>query len=203
VSLAENVDPSANGGLFIFDDATPRPTSSPGFSPTGHLYDSLQWGADATSLFAANREDTGFDFYTLSVDASGVTLTKDFPNTFNSFANRIHFDAGTKLIYSDDGQVVDPSTGSVVNSFKVGSTTVSGAMVPDSSIHEAFFAFSGSSPNTVTIQKFDMTTFAAGPSITIPNVSGSPQRLIRWGQNGLAFNTSDGKVILVGGNFVH
>ena len=74
------------------------------------LYDSLQWGSDATALFAANNEDTGFDFYTLSVNSSGVTLNQDFPNVFSGFANRVHFDAGTKLIYADEGHVINPST---------------------------------------------------------------------------------------------
>jgi hypothetical protein len=34
-------------------------------------------------------------------------------------------------------------------------------------------------------------------------MNGSPKRLIRWGQSGLAFNTDAGEIVLVGGNFVH
>jgi hypothetical protein len=32
---------------------------------------------------------------------------------------------------------------------------------------------------------------------------GNPLKLIRWGQNGLAFNTDAGQVVLIGGNFVN
>jgi hypothetical protein len=34
-------------------------------------------------------------------------------------------------------------------------------------------------------------------------VTGNPERLIRWGWNGLAFNTDGGQIYLIGGNFVH
>jgi len=160
------------------------------------LYDSLQWGSDATALFAANYESTGFDFYTLSVNASGVTLVKDYPSTFTSFINAIHFDAGTKLIYSNDGKVVDPATGSLVGTFGV-----AGPMVPDSTLNMAFF-ITGVGPST-TIHSFNLTTQALIGSITISSATGKPQKLIRWGQNGLAFITDGGQVFLIGGNFVH
>jgi len=55
----------------------------------------------------------------------------------------------------------------------------------------------------MVIYSFNLTTFAPIGSILIPNVSGIPFRLIRWGQNGLAFNTDAGEIVLVGGNFVH
>jgi hypothetical protein len=201
VTLANvGVSPSAQGGITIFDDATARPTKAPGFGGAGGgLFDSIQWGADATALFAANNEDTGFDFYTLTVNPSGVTLSQDFQSDFSSFANRIHFDAGTKLIYAEEGHVINPSTG-----LPAGNFNISGVMVPDSALNTAFFASSGS--NSATIESFDLTHFTPISSITIPNVNGGPIRLIRWGQNGLAFNTGgfgvSGQVYLVGGNFV-
>jgi hypothetical protein len=39
--------------------------------------------------------------------------------------------------------------------------------------------------------------------MTIRNVTGNPLRLVRWAQNGLAFNTDGGQIYLIGGNFVH
>ncbi len=188
--------PSAQGGITIFDDGIGRPTTAPGFGPTAHLFDTLQWGSDATALFAANYEDDGFDFYTLSVNSSGVTLINDYLHTFASFNNRVHFDAGTKLIYSNDGNIVDPTTG-----LSVGTFGVVGPMVPDSTLKTAFF-ITGGGPSTAIIQSFNLTTHALIGSITISNVSGNPLKLIRWGQNGLAFNTDAGQVFLVGGNFI-
>jgi hypothetical protein len=160
------------------------------------LYDSLQWGADATVLLAANNERTGFDFYTLTVSSSGVTLNKDFPNVFNAFASKIHFDAGTNLIYADEGHVVNPSRGAAVGTFNN-----SGRMVPDSSLNKAFFVTGIGSP-TVTIKSLDLNRFTQIDSISISGVTGNPVRLIRWGQNGLAFNTDGGQIFIIGGNFV-
>jgi len=57
---------------------------------------------------------------------------------------------------------------------------------------------------SVTIESFDLTNFTRLGSITIPNVTGTPLRLIRWGKNGLAFNTGgvgiSGQVYLIQSN---
>jgi hypothetical protein len=188
--------PEADGGIVIFDDSTARPTTSPGWSGSTNLYDSLQWGSDATELYAANYEDTQWDFYALAVSSAGVVQTHDYQNTFSKFDFEIHFDPGTKLIYSDEGHVVDPLTGNPVGLFSVGN----GVLVPDSTLNRAFFA---SQSGTFTIQAFNLTKFNLVDSITIPGVSGFPTRIIRWGDNGLAFSTGAGPLYLIGGNFVH
>jgi hypothetical protein len=101
----------ALGGAWIFDDATQRPTTAAG------TYDSLQWGSDAT-LYANNNESTSFDFFVLNVTSTGVVRTKDYPNDFSNFGVTIHYDSGTKLVYTDDGYVIDPSNGHQVGSFQ-------------------------------------------------------------------------------------
>jgi hypothetical protein len=201
-SGAFNVSPPADGGISVFDDAAMRPTIAGGFLSGGGLYDSLQWGSDATTLYAANHDDSGFDFYTLSVDSTGAVLTSDYPSTFLSFRNRIHFDGGTKLIYSDDGHVVNPSTGASLGIFPLSGFAGPPIMVPDSSLNLGFFA-AKSGFSSVVIYSFNLSTLAPISSIPIPNVFGNPVRLIRWGQSGLAFNTDAGEIVLVGGNFVH
>lgn len=195
-----NSIPAAIGGIVIYDDATPRPVTVTGFIPSGHVYDSLQWGADATALYAANNETSGLDFYTITVSSTGAVLDNDYFGEFTQFGIRIHFDPGTKLIYSDDGLVVDPLTGAQVGNFNA-----SGLMVPDSTVSAAFFI--GQTPSqfdtpNFTVESFDITNFTMTGSITIPNVTGNPLRLIRWGQNGLAFNTDAGQVYLIAGTFI-
>ncbi len=187
-----NSSPAALGGITIYDDATARPTRAPGLR---NVFDSIQWGSDDAALFAANSEDTGFDFYALLVSASGVVLTGDFPSAFSSFSNRIHFDPGTSLIYADDGHVLD-AAGNPVAKF-----SASAPMTPDSTLNLAFFVTAATAG--IMIQSFNLTHFNLMNTITISGVAGPPLRLIRWGQNGLAFNTSGGQVCLIGGNFVH
>lgn len=194
-----NSIPAAIGGIVIYDDATPRPTTVGGFL-YGHIFDSLQWGGDATALYAVNNETSGLDFYTVSVSPTGAVLDNDYFGEFTQFGIRIHFDGGTKLVYSDDGLVVDPATG-----VQVGNFNASGLMVPDSTLNAAFFLGQTSSqvdsPN-FTIESFNLTNFESTSSITLPNVNGNPLRLIRWGSNGLAFNTDAGQVYLISGTFV-
>jgi hypothetical protein len=55
----------------------------------------------------------------------------------------------------------------------------------------------------VTLQSFDLVNFTLLNSMTIPNLTGTVQGLVRWGQNGLAFNTNQGQIVLLGGSFVN
>jgi hypothetical protein len=189
------ISPSAQGGVMIFDNSTARTTAAAGGL---HLYDSIQWGADDTALYSANYESSGFDFYILTVSMSGVVLDTDLSGDIGGYFKRIHFDSGTSLIYSDFGDVVDTS-GNPQGSY---SPTTEGVMVPDSTLDRAFFV-SETSGDTGTVQAFDQQKFTSLGTITIPNVLASPTRIVRWGNNGLAFITSKGAVYLVGGNFVH
>lgn len=194
-----NVSPAAEGGVQIFDDATMRPTTLPGFG-AGGLFDSLQWGSDATELYAANNEDTGFDFYTMTVSPTGVVLDKDYGGAFSIFGIRIHYDSGTQLVYSDDGHVINPANGLPAGEFEA-----SGVMTPDSSLNTAFFIGQTQDQfgsTNFTIESFDLTHFVPLNSTIVSNISGAPVRLIRWGTNGLAFNTDQGQIVLLGGSFV-
>ncbi len=182
----------ALGGAWIVDDATQRPTTAAG------TYDSLQWGSDAT-LYANNNESTSFDFYVLNVKSAGVVQTKDYPNDFSNFGVAIHYDSGTKLVYTDDGYVIDPSNGQQVGSFQA-----SGLMIPDSTLNSAFFlgqTQSQSGSTNFTIESFDLTTLASIAEIVVPNVQGYPLHLIRWGANGLAFNDNAGYVYILASPF--
>jgi hypothetical protein len=190
------VGEGAAGGVVIYDDATARPTSVPGFGHTQNLLDFLQWGSDATTLYAANAESSGNDFYVVAVTPDGATLTHDYPGVGN-FESRIHFNSSTNLIYYDGGNVVDPSSGANLTGFSSGSV-----MIPDATLNRAFFV--GMTGNSAVITSFNLTTRAQIDTITIPSVFGfSAIHLIRWGQNGLAFETDENQLYLVGGSFIH
>ena len=183
---------TAQGGVVIFDDAVARTNIAPGFAASAHLFDSLQWGADATALYASNTETNSFDFYTISVNPSGATFGKDYPLSFSNYGARIHFDRGNGLVYSDTGQTINPLTGNPLQQF-----FADGAMTPDSSINRAFFVNLAGS-----VMSYDMTIYSPIDSFTIPYIE-FPLRMIRWGSNGIAFSTLDGAVYVIGGSFVH
>ena len=147
---------------------------------------------NANTLFGTGELSSGF--FAFSVTPGGVAVNHDYAVAIGD--SRLHFDAGTKLVYTDTGHAVDPASG-----LPVGTFNTSGLMVPDSTLNTPFSLIL-SSPN-ITIESFNLTTFALASSVTIPAVTGNPLRLIRWGQNGLALNTDGGQVYLIGGNFVH
>jgi hypothetical protein len=201
-----NLDPAADGGVTIYDDATPRPTSAAGFSTGGKPYDSLQWGADATVLYAADTETmtTGFDFYTLTVNSSGVTLNQDYPSVFWN-SGQIHFDKANGLIYSDDGfHAVNPTTGLPAGIFEVGAGW---PMAPDSTLNTVFIPaqYVWQQSANYTLNLFDMTHYLPIAQIPFSTTQGGLNkigRFLRWGTNGIALQDRAGNIYLISGSFV-
>lgn len=208
--------PEAIEGVTVFDDAVARPTSAGRYTSHTNAGDLLLgtavWGKDTAVIYGANNESTGFDFYVLPVTSAGIpgTTILDYPGAVSGFGGRIHFDRTTNYVYADNGPVLDPSTGKSVGTF-----STNGVMVPDGSIGKAFFStplYTSNSP-LGTVTSYDINHFTPINSILFPNVVGGTGRLIRWGNNGLAFNanntnytgittTTTGKVYIYSGSFV-
>lgn len=208
VTLANfNVSPSS-AAVVIYDGSTPRSTP---LQSTLYWYSGLKWAGNATTLYSV---DQGIpqDFLVLGVGASGAALEQHYDRVFNTYSPGIHYDSGTGLVYTDAGQVINPSNGVIVNTYGA-----SGLAVPDSTLGRVFIlgqtsAQSGTSD--FTIESFNQTTSAAVGSITIQNVVGTPTSFIRWGTNGLAFTTQigaptdfqgtgPGQLYVVSGEFVN
>ncbi len=114
----------------------------------------------------------------------------------------------TGYVYDDDGIIVNPNNGTAVGDFGT-----YGIMVPDGTLGLAYFLvqIGGQGPvgSTFTLESYDITTFAPVSTLTIPDVVGTPVKLIRWGANGLAFITykgtsspPTGAAYIVSGSFV-
>ncbi len=193
--------------VTVYDGATPRATVA---QPTTSRYGSLQWGADASVLYAANTDGYGgADLYTLAVDAAGVVETNDFRGAFSGYAApRIHFDAATGLVYGDDGRALDPATGLVVGTYALHDAAsytyyYGPTMVPDPSLGTAFFAgYSGYSSSSVILKAFDLDHFVPTRSTTLSYVPGPATHLLRFGTDGLAFIANGAQVVLVRGEAV-
>ena len=192
-----------NNDVVIYDDAIARPAS--GLGITFGCINFIQWGPNATQIYGLGISD---GFFALSVSSGGVQLVNDYPRAFASnpitgyqgagLNQRLHYDATTGYLYGDDGAVVNPSTGAPVGTF-----AASGLMVPDGTLGLAYFIGQtqseflagaesmGAGSGDYTIEVFDLTHFTPINSIVIPNVAGTPVRLIRWGTNGLAFLTNN------------
>ena len=214
VSKAEFDVSPASTGITIFDDATPRSVSAPGWNTGANAYAAIEWGIDASAIYApAALFPT--DFYILSVDGNGIRVNKDFPDAllYSTSDFDIHFDKSTGLLYTDGGQIVRPADVTVVGTFGA-----SGLVATDSTLNRVFFL--GQTPaqsgdfSDFTIESFNQTTFAPVDSITISHVVGTPTALVRWGTNGLAFvtrvggitdtfSTAPGLLYVISGSFVN
>jgi hypothetical protein len=189
VTLANfDLSPSA-AGVVIYDGSTPRADELMEDLPPyfGDPSSSVQWNGTDSTLYAIDQYQ---DFMVFSVTSAGVTVNRSYNNFFSAYFPRIHFDSGTGLIYTDAGQVVQPSNATIVGNF--GS---SGIAVPDSTLNRVFILGQTSAQvgtSSYTIASFDQTTFAPVGSMTIDNVIGVPTALISWGNNGLAFTTLEG-----------
>jgi len=175
-------------GVAIFDNGVPRPTTGPGHT-SGSDY--LSFSASASKLY-------GSGFYsgltTLAINASGVSITS---TSSLSSGWRVKFDNG--LIYSGNGQVINPDTGTLLGTFSgITNTGSPVAFVPDSSVGRAYYlvAEQFGSPNRI-LKAFDINTFLPLGSLTIPGVIGDVTTMVRWGNNGLAFRTTGNQLFLI------
>jgi hypothetical protein len=77
-------------------------------------------------------------------------------------------------------------------------------MIMDSSKGKAFFIAKsyGQNSNNFILSSYDINQYALIDTVVISGVKGSPQRLILWGSDGLAFNTSGGQIFFIQGTFV-
>ena len=187
VSLGSaEASPHGLGGVTIFDNGIARPTRANGFGGSfGEDYISLQWGKDTSTLFGADITD----LESLSVNSSGVSPGRKYHlGTYHTNAYLdIRYDAGTGYLYNDDGKVIDPANGNILA--VLGS---SGLVAPDSSLNQIFMLGQTSAQfgsDTYTIQSFNQTNFTPGTSLVIPNITGVPRSLIRWGDSGFALVT--------------
>ncbi|HYV14238.1 MAG TPA: Calx-beta domain-containing protein, partial [Pyrinomonadaceae bacterium] len=156
------------GGLAIFDDGIQRPNTVNNFL--------IAFG-DSSTLYGT----TPGDLVKILVDANGLAQSTTIQGFWRG-GNTFEFSDG--LLFSSSGVVADPVSGDWKGTFNFPAS----AMAVDSVNHRTYFA--SSSGAGVSVRAFDSNTFAPIGSVTVPEVFGDPVNLVRWGTNGLAFNTT-------------
>ena len=154
---------------------------------------SLSFGPSAATLYATRFNDGGSNLAQLTIDPTGVTATTYFPVPLYDFGS-VQFDAGS--LYLSNGAVLSATNGASLGEFYVTPTTyAAGPIVSDSSLKKAWII-----PETVLtndgnqVLAFNESTFIQAGSIIVNGTSTGGYgldalNLVRWGQNGLAFNT--------------
>ncbi|HXD32898.1 MAG TPA: Calx-beta domain-containing protein [Pyrinomonadaceae bacterium] len=164
-------------GTTIYDNGVARPNQLP--SHTGPS--ELAFSSSPSLLYGS-----GGDFYKLAVDSSGVTVTS---RTAGLLFGDIKFVDG--LVISDFGQLIEPTTPTLLGRF-----SANGPVVADASVGRAYF-LSSDSGSSWTIKAFDLATFRPVATLPLPYISGAPTSLLRWGPNGLAFRTTGGQLYFI------
>jgi sugar lactone lactonase YvrE len=165
------------GGVFIYDDGVQRANTGSSFPQVGPL----EFGANPSILYGYNNASSSFDFVKYLVDASGATQSTVTGALVTG--NSMKFSNG--LIYSGAGRVADPENRTLVGTF-TGAGFAQG-MAVDAANHRVFYLTADGT--NVVLRAFDSDTFLPTGSVTLPLVGNSPVNLVRWGTNGLAFNT--------------
>lgn len=175
-------------------------------------------GISVDSIATLDPQTAMFDSFTSTgsqpgASSEGVKLQSQAQ--IDGRGNHIHSEPVTGYLYKDGGAIIDPTTGALVGQFPL--TAVQGGfrgnpvMVPDGKLNIAYFVgqtVNGGASNYV-IEAFDLTQFTLLGYIPVASFSGTPSKVIRWGNNGLAILTDDassaatGKgIYLVNGGFV-
>jgi Calx-beta domain len=165
------------GGVFIYDDGVQRANTGSSFPQVGPI----EFGANPSILYGFNNGSSSFDFVKYLIDSSGATQS----TVTGALLTGISMKFSNGLMYSAAGRVADPENRTLVGTF-TGAGFAQG-MAVDAALHRVFYL--SADGNSVVLRAFDSDTFLPVGSVTLPLVGNSPVNLVRWGTNGLAFNT--------------
>jgi hypothetical protein len=180
-------------GVYVFDDATPRPNSVPGPVPgNGPMIDWLQWGANDSTIYGSQYTtiDAG-GVATLNVTSSGVSLASY--NGGQIGPTRPEYDRKNSTLYSY-GAAFNPANGSLVGTFDVPGASAE-ACTADSSLGRYYCVVAyGGGLSQCDLWVFDLNTYAildriflgASAGQPTPLITGQPTHMVRWGNAGLA-----------------
>lgn len=179
---------ACNGVTGIYDDGVPRPVT---FSAANGI---VAFGSDS-SLFMNSLGEPGSNIYRLAVDANGVTLdasgTGAAPPIF-----ALGLTSAFGEVITPDGQVIDPNSLNIIGSMAGQNPDAIITVQADESVgrifggSRTFFGFVNS-----TAYAFDPLHYQPLASLNMPGPSGSVMvlpRLLRWGQDGIAFQGEPG-----------
>lgn len=169
---------NADPGLAIYNSGVQLPNVV-----TGAAY--IAFSNNGSTMYSLGG------FRTLAVDGGGVTVA----NSALPFAGHgdLRFENGT--VITGSGEVIDAATRTLLGTFP---NTFSSAFVPDTANGRSYYVLRDpSNSNNVILKAFSNTTFTSIGSLTIANVPETVTSLVKWGTNGLAFRTANGKLIIV------
>jgi hypothetical protein len=171
-------------GVAIVDSGNPRPNKTP-----GHTGASLLVGGPPGYLFGFNDQHTGFEFFTLVVDATGVKQT-EHGGLIGGFSTQI-FSVGNYVI-SSGGEVVDVSKPDTP--IRAGKFTQQGLVLPHVDPTKAIMLSTlpgsnstSSGSNRLVLRKLNLQTFREDSEIALNGSYGRVHDFVEPLPNTFAF----------------
>lgn len=171
-------------GVAIYDSGVARANPwSTGEGP-------MSFGSSASTLYVL----AGSTMEQLTVGPTGITGSKALA-TVNQAVNWMQYDNGR--LYLSSGQIVNAADGTLLGTLYSGSNAAAGPIVSDSGLGRAFVAVSSIGNSSSSVLAFDESSFNLAGSIAV-NGAGEGgygvtfEKIVRWGQNGIALNASPG-----------
>jgi hypothetical protein len=188
--------------VAIYDNGVQRPNTNVMDRP-----DFLQFSQSASTLYGSDAaSSTPSSFLRISVGPLGVSLIDSFFDLIPTGTINMVFDAG--LIYTSSGVIVNPAPTppTAAQNFVVpplDQPRILFLVRPDSSVGRVFFIAIPNGTNLPTrLYSFDQATKQLIGSLDLDAVSGTPNKLIRWGTKGVALNIDSGQVMIIQSSLV-
>jgi hypothetical protein len=178
VSLYRKGVSPRHGGVAVYDNGVKRPQQTADHTGSNVI----EWSNSPQTVYGYNNETTDFGLRTMVVNEFGIATTRT-TSGFGAFGIDMKYDDGR--LYSTNGKIIDTAT-----MLAAGTFAVSGSVAPDSQIRRTFYI------NNLTLSSWNQETFASAGSVTVSGVTGAGNKLIRWGNRGLAFIVPN-KVVIV------
>ncbi len=171
-------------GVVIYQDGQALANRTPGHTGSN----SIEFGADGSTLYGYNNETTEFGFRTMAVDSAGVRTVSVTDAVLYGFYQSFTYEQG--LAYSSTGVVFDPALGRQLGSFMLPSFSAFTASVANKR------AYALGTNGQLTVYDFDTFTPITTYDLSADLQGQSVSKLIYTASGSLAAVSAQGVHVL-------
>jgi hypothetical protein len=178
-SFSAQTGTTANSEVQIFDGSTARPDIFSQYN-SDDIGLGIVWSADGSTMYVS---DPIFNLSAVPLTASGLGTATPLQSHSAFYAANVQQAGG--LLYAQSGQVLNPSTNTLVGRYPFPNGTPGANMAVDPANNRVFAAYNQSMPNSVvsTMASYNLSAFSPLWVARLP-IGTAP---IRWGSQGLAW----------------
>ena len=182
--VAIRCSPSGETSLFVAGVQRPNQLNSQ------DLFAFLNNG----QLFGCDGFHSDVKLYRLDTGPDGVSLLAGQPGKQDVATD---LQSSSNLLFFNGGMVVNPITTRVLDLMPVPYNSV---VAPDVACGRVFYLTPGN--GTWGLHAFDISQGIEVGSVALLPLAGPPQKLLRWGDDGLAFYNSNSQIVILRGQLV-